>query len=146
MRIRIMTSANRQRSYCVCSTRIIRLKCVYYIFLYPFNIRLCFINVIDHFYVQICHGAGTCTENPSKNSNTMKYEEYLTKLDDNLEPTFNMLHFDKLYILMADHSGCWVWDMNYLRPLERWDREFESHLRHEWMYAFILYLCCPVFR
>jgi hypothetical protein len=51
---------------------------------------------MDHFYVQICHGAGIYTEAPSRNSNTMKYQEYLVKLDDNLEPTFNMLHFDKL--------------------------------------------------
>jgi hypothetical protein len=34
--------------------------------------------------------------------------------------------------------------MKYLRPLERWDRGFESHSRHGYLYAFILCLCCPV--
>jgi hypothetical protein len=29
-----------------------------------------------------------------------------------------------------DHSGRTVWGMNCLRPLERWDRGFESHSRH----------------
>jgi hypothetical protein len=43
-------------------------------------------------------------------------------------------------------SGCrsqW-WRMKYLRPLERWDREFESHSRHGCLSTFILWLCCPV--
>jgi hypothetical protein len=60
---------------------------------------------MDHFYIEIHHGAGLDTETPSRNSSTMKYQEYLVKLDDNLEPTFNMLYFYKLYIFMTDHSG-----------------------------------------
>jgi hypothetical protein len=28
--------------------------------------------------------------------------------------------------------------MDLLRPLEHWDREFESHSRHECLFAFIL--------
>jgi hypothetical protein len=31
---------------------------------------------------------------------------------------------------MLDHSGGTVEGMNCLRPLEHWDREFESHSRH----------------
>jgi hypothetical protein len=33
-----------------------------------------------------------------------------------------------------------------LRPLEHWNRGFESHLRHGCLCAFILCLCCPVCR
>jgi hypothetical protein len=29
---------------------------------------------------------------------------------------------------------------------EPWDRAFESHLRHGWLCAFILCLCCPLCR
>jgi hypothetical protein len=36
--------------------------------------------------------------------------------------------------------------MNSLRPLKRWDRGFESLLRHGCLCAFIMYLCCPVCR
>jgi hypothetical protein len=36
--------------------------------------------------------------------------------------------------------------MNRLRPLKHWDRGFESHLRHGYLCAFILCLCCPVCR
>jgi hypothetical protein len=35
--------------------------------------------------------------------------------------------------------------MNRLRPLEHWDRGFESHLRHGCLCAFILCLCCPMY-
>jgi hypothetical protein len=41
----------------------------------------------------------------------------------------------------ADRSGCAVWDMNSLRPLEHWDRGFESHSRDGYLFAFILCLC-----
>jgi hypothetical protein len=47
---------------------------------------------------------------------------------------------------IADHSGRAVWVMNCLRPLEHWDRVFESHSRHGCLCAFILCLCCSVCR
>jgi hypothetical protein len=36
--------------------------------------------------------------------------------------------------------------MNCLRPLKHWGGGFESYLRHGCLCAFILSLCCPVFR
>jgi hypothetical protein len=39
-----------------------------------------------------------------------------------------------------------VWGMDRLRPLEHWDRGFESHSRHGCLSAFILCLCCLVCR
>jgi hypothetical protein len=48
--------------------------------------------------------------------------------------------------LSADHSGRAVWGMNCLRPLEHWDRGFESHSRHGCLCAFILCSCCPLCR
>jgi hypothetical protein len=36
--------------------------------------------------------------------------------------------------------------MNCLRPLEHWDHGFKSHSRHVCLCAFILCLCCSVFR
>jgi hypothetical protein len=33
-----------------------------------------------------------------------------------------------------------------LRPLEHWDRGFQSHFKHGCLCAFILCLCCPVCR
>jgi hypothetical protein len=33
----------------------------------------------------------------------------------------------KVYLNGADHSGRVVYGMNRLRPLERWDRGFETH-------------------
>jgi hypothetical protein len=48
--------------------------------------------------------------------------------------------------MIADHSDRAVYGMNRLRPLEHWDRGFESHSRHGYLYAFILGLCCPVCR
>jgi hypothetical protein len=36
--------------------------------------------------------------------------------------------------------------MNCLRSLGGWDRDFESHSRHIRLCAFILCLCCPVYR
>jgi hypothetical protein len=60
---------------------------------------------------------------------------------------FNYLHW--FYLLTAtcfdaDCSGCAVWGMKCLRPLEYWDQGFESHTRHGCLSAFILCLCCPV--
>jgi hypothetical protein len=49
-------------------------------------------------------------------------------------------------IWQADHSGRAFWGMNCLRSLEHWDRGFESHLRHEYLCAFDLCLCCSVCR
>jgi hypothetical protein len=46
----------------------------------------------------------------------------------------------------ANDSGCAVLGMNFLLSLESWDRGFESHLRHGYLCAFILYLCCSVCR
>jgi hypothetical protein len=43
---------------------------------------------------------------------------------------------------MADRSGRAVWGMKFLRSLEHWDCEFESHSRHGCLCAFILCLCC----
>jgi hypothetical protein len=40
----------------------------------------------------------------------------------------------------ADHGGRAAYGMNILRSLERWDRGFESHLRHGYMCAFILFV------
>jgi hypothetical protein len=37
-------------------------------------------------------------------------------------------------------------NVNHLRSLERWDCGFESHSRHGCRYAFILCLCCSVYR
>jgi hypothetical protein len=39
-----------------------------------------------------------------------------------------------------DHSGRAVYGMNCLRPLEHWDRGFESHSRHGCLCAFTLRL------
>jgi hypothetical protein len=36
--------------------------------------------------------------------------------------------------------------MNRLVPLEHWIRGFESHSRHECLFAFLLCLCCSVCR
>jgi hypothetical protein len=47
-------------------------------------------------------------------------------------------------ICVADHNGRAIEGMKYLRPLEPWDRGFESHSRHGCLSAFILCLCCPV--
>jgi hypothetical protein len=46
--------------------------------------------------------------------------------------------------LSVDHSGCEVWVINCLRPLEYWDRGFESYSMHRYLCAFILCLCCSV--
>jgi hypothetical protein len=46
--------------------------------------------------------------------------------------------YTNLYIL--DYSGRAVYGMNCLRPLERWDRRFESDSRHGCLSVFILYL------
>jgi hypothetical protein len=43
-------------------------------------------------------------------------------------------------------SGHAVEGMNSLRSLEHWDREFESHSKHECLCAFIVCLCCSVCR
>jgi hypothetical protein len=40
----------------------------------------------------------------------------------------------------VDHSGRAV----CLRTLKQWDRVFESHLRHGYLCAFIVCLCCSV--
>jgi hypothetical protein len=40
----------------------------------------------------------------------------------------------------GDHSGRAVLSMNRLRPLEHWDRWFESHSRHGCLFAFIMCL------
>jgi hypothetical protein len=42
-----------------------------------------------------------------------------------------LFHFLPAYTIRADHSGRAVKDMKCLRPLERWDRGFESHSRHQ---------------
>jgi hypothetical protein len=34
--------------------------------------------------------------------------------------------------------------MNCLRPRKHGDRGFEPHLKHGYLYVFILCLCCPV--
>jgi hypothetical protein len=52
-------------------------------------------------------------------------------------------HLEQKY---ADHSGRAVHGMNCLRPLEHWNRVFETHSRHSCLCAFILRLCCPVRR
>jgi hypothetical protein len=41
----------------------------------------------------------------------------------------------------ANHSGRANEGMKYLRPLEHWDRGFESHSRHGCLFVFILCLC-----
>jgi hypothetical protein len=46
--------------------------------------------------------------------------------------------------LIADPRGLAVYDKKRLRPLEHWDRGFESHSRHGYLFAFILCLCCSV--
>jgi hypothetical protein len=46
----------------------------------------------------------------------------------------------------ADHSDRAVLGMNRLRPFEHWDRGFESHSRIGCLCAFILCLCCSVYR
>jgi hypothetical protein len=51
----------------------------------------------------------------------------------------------RVNITRADHSGGVVLGMR-LRPLEHWDRGFESHSRHGYISAFILCLCCSVCR
>jgi hypothetical protein len=40
--------------------------------------------------------------------------------------------------MLANRSGREVYGMNSLRPLQRWDRGFESHWRHGCLSAFIL--------
>jgi hypothetical protein len=43
----------------------------------------------------------------------------------------------------TDHSGRAAWGMNYVRSLERWNREFDSHSRHRCLYYVRLScLCC----
>jgi hypothetical protein len=44
-----------------------------------------------------------------------------------------------------DHSGRTVEGMNYLRPLERGGRGFETHSEHGCMCVFILCLCRSVY-
>jgi hypothetical protein len=41
-------------------------------------------------------------------------------------------------LLCADHSGCAVYGINCLLPLEHWGHGFESHSRHGCLRAFIL--------
>jgi hypothetical protein len=56
---------------------------------------------------------------------------------------FNLVYF-RWNVVTAGHSSCAVLDKNCLRPLEHWDRGFESHSRHGCLSAFILCMCCPV--
>jgi hypothetical protein len=46
----------------------------------------------------------------------------------------------------AGYRGRAVKGMNCLRSLERWDRGFESHSKHECLCEFILCSCCSVCR
>jgi hypothetical protein len=69
---------------------------------------------------------------------------------------FLSLFYEKIYAYLSynfrrseclhRHGGRAVGGMNYLRWLESWDRGFESHSRHKCLCAFILCLCCPVYR
>jgi hypothetical protein len=47
-------------------------------------------------------------------------------------------------LLTADHSGRAVYGMKCLRPLEHWDRKFESHSRCRCLSTFILFVWCCV--
>jgi hypothetical protein len=49
-------------------------------------------------------------------------------------------NFFGVWIIYGDHSGRAVKGMNCLRPLVRWAREFESHLRRGCLCAFILFV------
>jgi hypothetical protein len=42
-----------------------------------------------------------------------------------------IMNYQSIKMWKADHGGRAVWGMNCLRPLERWDRGFESYSRHE---------------
>jgi hypothetical protein len=55
-----------------------------------------------------------------------------------------MENYAWILIYKADRSGRTVKGMNRLRQLQHWDRGFESHSRHECLFAFILCLCCHV--
>jgi hypothetical protein len=44
----------------------------------------------------------------------------------------------------ADHRGRAVEGMKSLLSLERCNRAFESHSRHECLCVHLFYLCCPV--
>jgi hypothetical protein len=54
--------------------------------------------------------------------------------------SYRLRKFNLLFSVIADHSGRVVYGMNCLRPLERWDRGFESHSRHGHPCAFILFV------
>jgi hypothetical protein len=54
------------------------------------------------------------------------------------------MYVHSLYRHHADHSGCAVKGMNCLLSLERWDRGFESHSRHEYLYCVRLICVCVV--
>jgi hypothetical protein len=58
----------------------------------------------------------------------------------------SMKYSDLIVIIRAGHSGRAVCGMNCLRLLKHWDLGFESHLTHECLCAFILCLCCPLYR
>jgi hypothetical protein len=45
---------------------------------------------------------------------------------------------------MAGHNSPAVWDMNSLRSLGRWDRRFESQLRHGCLVCMRLFCVCVV--
>lgn len=50
-------------------------------------------------------------------------------------------HVHYLSLFSCDHSGCAVKGMTCLRPLEHWDRGFESNSRQGYVFMFILCLC-----
>jgi hypothetical protein len=52
----------------------------------------------------------------------------------------SMADFDISIKSTDDHSGRTVYGMNCLRSLEGWDRGFESHSRHGYLFVFILFL------
>jgi hypothetical protein len=64
--------------------------------------------------------------------------------DDDLKLNFNLSPICRVY--SWDLSGCDVWGMKCLHPHKQCDCGFESYSKHGYLYAFLLCLCCPVWR
>jgi hypothetical protein len=62
-----------------------------------------------------------------------------TLIDKNTIKTIHLNIWNVVY-QSVDHSGRAVSGKNCLRSLERWDRGFDSHSRHECLCALILFV------
>jgi hypothetical protein len=71
---------------------------------------------------------------------------YITSQKTIILISIRYIIYQKIMYIKAEHCGRAVYGMNYLRPLDSWDRKFESHSMYECVSAFIECFYCSVCR